>query len=86
MRVSHLATALAALLVTGCPFSPALADSAGLGAAHRVACASGYHVDAGGNCQPNVAQSDRYCPRGLVFHPAFDGWTCDPPPREAYFD
>ena len=85
MRISHLA-ALAALALIGTASSQAPAASAGLGVAHPVACARGYHVDAGGNCQPNVAQVNRYCPRGTVFHPTFDGWTCDPPPREAYFD
>jgi hypothetical protein len=57
---------------------------AGLGATFPVACASGYHTDAGGNCQPNVEQANRYCPTGTVFHPSFDSWSCDPPPREAY--
>jgi hypothetical protein len=56
----------------------------GLGAAYPVACAAGYHLDAGGNCQPNAEQANRYCPKGTVFHPTFDGWECDPPPPEAY--
>jgi len=56
----------------------------GLGQAFPQACASGYHPDAGGNCQPNGGQSNRYCPDGLVVHPAFNGWTCDPAPPEAY--
>ena len=57
---------------------------AGLGVAFPQSCAAGYHPDAGGNCQPNVAQPDRFCPAGTVFHTAFNGWTCDPPPPEAY--
>ena len=57
---------------------------AGLGDAYPQACAPGYHADAGGNCQPNVAEANRYCPAGTVFHPTFDNWTCDPAPREAY--
>jgi hypothetical protein len=65
--------------------APALARSpVGLGSAFPIACASGYHLDAGGNCQPDAAQANRYCPTGTVFHPAFEGWTCDPPPPEAY--
>ena len=47
-------------------------------------CAAGYHRDRGGNCQPNGGETNRFCPPGLVFHPSFDGWTCDPPPPEAY--
>jgi hypothetical protein len=56
----------------------------GLGAAFPVACAYGYHVDAGGNCQPRLGEANRYCPTGLVFHATFDGYRCDPAPREAY--
>ncbi len=57
---------------------------AGRGVVYPQACASGYHTDAGGNCQPNTPEESRFCPRGTVFHPAFDGWTCDPAPPEAY--
>jgi len=65
--------------------APALARSpVGLGSAFPMACASGYHPDAGGNFQPDAAQANRYCPTGTVFHPTFDSWTCDPPPPEAY--
>jgi hypothetical protein len=67
--------------------SSALAGSrapAGLGNAYPQVCGAGYHTDAGGNCQPNVAEESRFCPRGTVFHPSFDGWTCDPAPPEAY--
>jgi hypothetical protein len=56
----------------------------GLGATFPVACGAGYHTDVGGNCQPNGGESNRYCPRGTVFHTTFDGSRCDPPPREAY--
>ena len=62
---------------------PALAG-VGLGTAFPVACGSGYHPDVGGNCQPNAEETNRYCPRGAVFHTTFDGWRCDPAPREAY--
>ena len=71
--------ALAALALAAA--HPAAARS---GAPYRLACAGGYYADAGGNCQPEVAQVNRYCPVGTVFHPTFDGWTCDPPPPEAY--
>ena len=64
--------------------SEAWAQPPGLGFSRPVACASGYHLDRGGNCQPNVAEVSRYCPPGTVFHPTFDSWECDPPPPEAY--
>jgi hypothetical protein len=78
MRVFALiaASALAGILFGGGP-----ARATGL---EPLACAAGYHVDRGGNCQPDIAQENRWCPRGTVFHPTFDGWTCDPPPPEAY--
>ena len=50
---------------------------AGWGEAHLQACAAGYHADAQGNCQPNFAQEDRFCPRGAVFHVEPWGWDCD---------
>jgi hypothetical protein len=56
----------------------------GLGNAFPQACASGYHRDAGGNCQPAIAEIDRFCDPGTVFHPTSDGWRCDPAPPEAY--
>ena len=56
----------------------------GLGLAYPQTCASGYHPDKGGNCQPNGGESSRYCPEGSVFEPTFDGWYCGPPPPEAY--
>lgn len=82
MNAFRLATVLVALAAT-----PALAGSrasAGLGNAFPRVCAGGYHTDAGGNCQPNAAEFDRFCPPGSVYHPSPDGWTCDPPPPEAY--
>ncbi len=57
---------------------------AGLGNAFPQTCASGYHPDAGGNCQPAIPQTDRFCAAGTVFHSFPDGWTCDPAPPEAY--
>ena len=75
------AAAIAALILAAS--APAVARP-GPRAPFPVPCAAGYHTDAGGNCQPNVAEVNRYCPRGTVFHAAFDGWTCDPPPPEAY--
>lgn len=78
-----------ALFIAGLALACFAADAsarspAGLGSAFPQACASGYHVDAGGNCQPNAEQANRYCSTGTVFHPTFDGWSCDPPPPEAY--
>ncbi len=75
--------AFAAMFWLAAP-AAAARSGAGLGEAYPLACASGYHTDRGGNCQPNVAEENRYCPTGLVFHPTFDGWTCDPAPPEAY--
>jgi len=67
------------LVLAAASLSPAFA-----GTLPPTACASGYHVDRGGNCQPDNGEQNRYCPRGLVFHPSFYGWTCDPPPPQAY--
>ena len=74
-----LALAVATLAVSGAEAQPP-----GLGFSQPLACASGFHVDRGGNCQPNIAEVSRYCPPGTVFHPTFDSWSCDPPPPEAY--
>jgi hypothetical protein len=71
-----LAALIAAFSLTG--------PAAALAGSRSQACASGYHTDRGGNCQPNIAEHNRYCPDGLVYEPTFDGWRCDPPPREAY--
>jgi len=82
MTAFRLAAAFVAVATSsafGTPRAPA-----GLGVTFPQVCASGYHVDAGGNCQPNAAQTDRFCPAHTVFHPTFDGWSCDPPPPEAY--
>ena len=81
MRNLPLFAAIAVSGVAGFALGGAPAQAAGV---QRAACASGYHLDRGGNCQPNGGEQNRYCPRGLVFHPTFDGWSCDPPPREAY--
>ncbi len=43
------------------------------------ACASGYHADRQGHCQPNIPQTNRYCAKGYVYQPAPDGWRCLPP-------
>jgi hypothetical protein len=79
MIAFHYAAALVAVAAFAAPRAPA-----GLGNAFPQVCGAGYHTDAGGNCQPNVAEQNRYCPRGTVFHPFPDGWTCDPAPPEAY--
>ena len=48
-----------------------------------VACASGYHPDEAGNCQPNVAQTATYCGSlpGYIYHQTPDGWTCVEAPK-----
>ena len=79
-----LFAAAVALSIAACPTVAPARSAVGLGAAFPVACAAGYHLDAGGNCQPEAEQANRYCPTGTVFNPTFDGWSCDPPPPEAY--
>ena len=81
MKLTLAASFAAAMLLSG--NSPAAAQT-GLGASFPIACGSGYHPDAGGNCQPDNAQTNRYCARGWAFQPDFYGWRCVPPPREAY--
>ena len=81
-RSVALLAALAFLDAT--PTGAAPRAGVGLGQAFPQTCASGYHDDAGGKCQPNGGQSNRYCPDGSVFEPTFDGWYCGPPPPEAY--
>jgi hypothetical protein len=84
MMSVYRAPALSVILAVATLTPAAAGPSVGLGRAFPQACGSGYHPDAGGNCQPNGGASNRYCPDGLVFHPAFNGWTCDPAPPEAY--
>lgn len=45
-----------------------------------IACFSGYHQDAQGNCQPNIPQTPTYCASlpGTVYQPAPWGWDCVP--------
>jgi hypothetical protein len=46
-----------------------------------VACASGYHLDASANCQPDTPTADIYCPQpGLIYQPEPWGWNCVPAP------
>jgi len=48
-----------------------------------LACFSGYHQDAEGNCQPNIPQTPLYCASlpGTVYQPTPDGWNCVPAPK-----
>ena len=47
-----------------------------------VACGSGYHLDASGNCQSNTPTVDQFCPQpGLIYQPAPWGWNCVPAPE-----
>jgi hypothetical protein len=55
-----------------------VALAASSGAEARGYCARGYHADRRGDCQPNIRQTNRYCPRGTVYQPAPDGWRCVP--------
>ena len=65
----------------------AFADSAlvtlvGMQTPASMACWSGYHPDKYGNCQPNIAETPRYCDQpGLMYQPAPWGWTCVPIPQ-----
>jgi hypothetical protein len=71
----------AALGLAGFGATPAAATAPQV----AMACASGYHVDRGGNCQPNAGETNRYCPPGYVFHPSFDGWYCESPSGRTYY-
>ena len=73
-----LASAAAAALL-GAPGAPRV-ERVLLRTDHPLACASGYHADPAGNCQPLNDIPDRYCPKGLVMKPMFDTWRCEPPP------
>jgi hypothetical protein len=85
MRMAYQAAALAASLTATSAVAPASAGGVGLGQQFPRACAPGYHPDAGGNCQPNAGELNRYCPPGTVYRPWFDGgWYCDEPPPQAY--
>lgn len=79
MQTNYLVAAFAASFLAGIAMSGGAAWAAGYGAEFRQACAPGYHTDREGNCQPNLAQTNRYCPPGAVFHTAPDGWFCDAP-------
>jgi hypothetical protein len=80
----YRAPMLSAVLALATLAPVAARSGVGLGQAFPQTCASGYHPDAGGNCQPNGGSGNRYCPNGSVFEPTFDGWYCGPAPPEAY--
>jgi hypothetical protein len=84
MRVTYLVAALAAACMAGGVASVGSAR-AQEGTQFAQACAPGYHADRGGNCQSDVAEVNRYCPPGAVFHPSFDGWYCDAPSGRTYY-
>ena len=53
-------------------------------AVQRQACASGYHADKQGNCQPDNPQPNlQPCPPGFLSAPAptWSGYTCEPIPK-----
>jgi hypothetical protein len=77
-------TALAAAALLGSIAGAFLLASAAPAAAQRVACASGYHADRQGNCQPNNPQPNlQPCPPGYLSAPAptWSGYTCVPIPK-----
>lgn len=51
--------------------------------AETIACASGYHADSRGNCQPDHGYVDSRCPDGFLASPSPDpdGYRCVPVPR-----
>ncbi|HXT07776.1 MAG TPA: hypothetical protein VN715_12670 [Roseiarcus sp.] len=82
MRMTYLAATLGVISFAGVATQ---ADAAsGLGQLYPRSCASGYRPDAGGNCQPDSGQVNRFCAPGLVYQPYPDGWYCALAPREAY--
>jgi hypothetical protein len=79
MKISYVTAALAASCLAGLAIGGAPAQAAGYGQSYGPACAPSYHADRQGNCQPNVAEANRYCPPGEVFNPFPDGWFCEAP-------
>lgn len=85
MRSVLLAAALGVVGFAGWGVGARAANGHGLGAQYPRACASGYHTDSDGNCQPNAAEFNRFCAPGLVYEPDPLGWYCaPPPPRDSY--
>ncbi len=77
MRSVNLFAALAASYLTGFAADAYAASGFGHEALSPGACASGYHPAAGGECQPDVGEVNRFCPAGGVYHPAPHGWYCE---------
>jgi hypothetical protein len=73
MRLSYLAAALAVSCLAG----GALGGGGAKAAGYSQACASGYHTDVQGNCQPDVPQVNKFCPPGAIYHPNPGGWYCE---------
>jgi hypothetical protein len=78
-------TAFAAVALFG-----SIAGAFGIGSAapaasaQNIACASGYHADRQGNCQPNSPQPNlEPCPPGYLSAPAptWSGYMCVPIPK-----
>jgi hypothetical protein len=83
MRAVHLVAALAASCLTGLAADAHAQAWIGGGGRYSGACGSGYHPDQSGNCQPDIAQANRYCPEGAVYHPWNNGgWYCEYPEAE----
>jgi hypothetical protein len=74
-------TAFAAVALFGSIAAVFIAGSTGPAVAQRGACASGYHADRQGNCQPNNPQPNlQPCPAGLLATPMPYGYRCVPIP------
>jgi hypothetical protein len=84
MRTTIFAAALGLLGSAALGVGAGSAAPLGLGQQFPRSCASGYHPDEGGNCQPNAAQYNRFCAPGLVYEPDPLGWRCVPPSPDGY--
>jgi hypothetical protein len=83
MKTAFLAAALGVLCLAGLGAASS-AEALGLGQQFPRACASGYHPDAEGNCQPDSRQFNRFCGPGLVYQPDPLGWRCVLPSPNGY--
>jgi hypothetical protein len=76
-------TALASAALFGSIAGALVVGSAAPASAQRIACASGYHSDNQGNCQPDNPQPNlQPCPPGLLSAPSpWSGYMCVPIPK-----
>ena len=84
MKSALLAASLGVFCYAGLGAGAGSAEPLGLGQQFPRACASGYHPDAGGNCQPDAGEFNRFCAPGLVYEPDPLGWRCVLPSPSGY--